>query len=311
MIQKIIKAFQALIVFLILLILVYPLIIVSSYYLVFRNKVYPKVDVINFNLGGQDKKTALEILTNKINEANIKNIIIEYQDKTWEINLNELGFNYLTKETVDQAYNFGRDEDLKKDIILKWKAWQQGILFGLDYNLNNHLLEEQIATISSTINIPAIPPTIEIKQQPTKEISIEPGKSGKKVDEKQLYQSIKNNLSWLNNEKINLPVEDIYFLTSEQQIDDTKKRAQNLLNKTIILSWQQNQWPLEEKEIINFLNFNYGFDDNKIASYTAQLARSIDRSAENALFNFDNGRVIEFKPAENGQILDQKKPLIC
>jgi hypothetical protein len=59
--------------------------------------------------------------------------------------------------------------------------------------------------------------------------------------------------------------------------------------------------------MINFLSFTGGWDEEKIASYTAGLAKAINRPAQDALFNFQSGRVIEFKPAKEGLILDEEK----
>lgn len=307
MIQKVTKAFQVLIVSLITLILTYPLIITVYYHLVFRGKIYPKVKIVNLNLAGKTKKEGLILLKKKIEKQGLNSLIIEYQDKVWKINLAEIKFQYLPQKTIEKAYNFGRDKNLEKDIWIKWKAWKEGAKFNLDYQLDQDLLEEKIATIAALVDTPVIPPTIEIKTFPSKEIKIEPGKQGKKVDKNKLLNLIDNRIAQLNHEKILLPVEDIFPQITPQQAEKTKLQAQKLLDKKVILSFKENQWQLQDKEIINFLDFKGGFEQEKIASYTAQLARSIDRPPQNALFNFHQGRVVEFRPAQDGQELNQER----
>lgn len=309
MIQKATKAFQVLIVSLITLILVYPLIITVYYHLVFRGKIYPKVKIVNLNLAGKTKKEGLILLKKKIEKQGLNSLIIEYQDKVWKINLAEIKFQYLPQKTIEKAYNFGRDKNLEKDIWIKWKAWKEGVKFNLDYQLDQDLLEEKIATIAALVDTPVIPPTIEIKTFPSKEIKIEPGKQGKKVNKNKLLNLINNRIAQLNHEKILLPVEDIFSQITPQQAEKTKLQAQKLLDKKVILSFKENQWQLQDKEIINFLDFKGGFEQEKITSYTTQLAKSIDRPPQNALFNFVAGRVTEFRPAQDGQELNQERTI--
>ncbi|MFC1711129.1 VanW family protein [Patescibacteria group bacterium] len=314
MIQKFIRALQVLGIILVLAILAYPLITILSYHFVYKNKIYPNVSVLENDLSAKTKNQALILLNKQIQSQNFEHIEIKYNQQVWKLNLSDYGFKYLPNQTINKAYDFGRENNLKKDVLNKWKVWKQGIQLDLDFYLNNDLLQTNLATISATIDIPAIPPTIEIVYLPEKIISINPDVPGKTVNKTKLIQTIEAKLAKQNQPIINMPVDTISFITKDEQLEETKKRAENLLGKKIILSFLENEWQIEEEEIINFLNFEGSFDENKIASYSAQLARSIDRPAQNALFNFlangdqeNQGRVTEFKPARDGQHLNQQK----
>lgn len=307
MIQKTIRVFQVLVIGLISVILAYPLIIAINYHLVFRNKIYPKIKVVGFDLSGKTKEEGLALLKKKVEEEGLNSLIIEYQDKKWEINLADFKFQYLPQKTIESAYNLGRSKDLGEDMVAKWKIWRQGANLNLDYQLEQSLEKEKIATIAALINIPLIPPTIEIKTLPLKDIEIKQGKAGRTVNEKKLLQLIDERISQLNQEKILLPIEDISSKITPEQAEQTKERAKKLLDKKVKLSFKKDQWELQDKEIINFLDFEGGFDQPKIASYTAQLAKSTDRPPQNALFNFRQGKVTGFKPAIDGQKLDQER----
>ena len=74
-----------------------------------------------------------------------------------------------------------------------------------------------------------------------------------------------------------------------------------------MLGDETNQWELGGEDLIGFFSFTNGFDQEKIASWSANLASTINHPPENAAFQFVEGRVTEFRPAKEGKTLDQQK----
>lgn len=307
MIHKAIRTFQVLTVAVICLILLYPLIIIFSFHLFFSNKIYPNIKVLDLDISGKSKNQALVLLKTKISKDKLKDLTLIYQDKEWTINLSSLNFAYLSQKTILKAWLLGRNSNFKENALAKWHLWQNGANLNIDYQLENQLLDKNIATIAALIESPVIPPTIEIKTFPEKEVEVKPGKQGRKINHQDLQLLIYNNLSQLKQDRIIIPLDYISSQISQAQAEKTKQRAEKLLDKKIELSFQQNLWNLNDEEIINFLDFHDQFDKEKIASYTAQLAEVLDKPPQNALFNFSGGKVIEFKPAAAGQKLNQEK----
>ncbi len=298
---------QALTIIIVLILLSYPLLTAVYYNLVFKNKIYPKVFVLNIDMGSKTKSQALNLIKNKVQESNFNTIVLNYQNQQWQLDLNSLQFNWLPEKTADKAFLFGKQKEL--NILEKWKLWQQGKNFSLDWEINHNLLNQHIATIASKLNVPVVPPTIDLVLDQTgkKIIEVNPGRSGKELNQKNIINTISNQLSNLENNPLELALIDIYAVEDPEKLAETKTRAENLIDKKIKLEFNNEVWFLEDKEIVNFLNFEEGFNEVKIASYTAQLAKFIDQPPQNALFNFNQGRVTEFKPAQDGQTLDQKK----
>lgn len=307
MIPKLTKVFQALLVFFLAAIIAYPLIIAAKFGLIYKNKVYPKIKVVDLDLAGKTKSQALDLLKKQINNKNIKFLTLKYKNNTWQIDFNRLNFLYLADKTVNKAYSLGRKKEFQESILSKWQLWQQGANLPLDYQLDDSLFNQQVATIAALVDQPAIPATIEIKTIPAKHVEVIAGKQGKQINQEKLKKQVNDSLSWLKTEEVVLPVENILPQITQNQAEKTKIRAEGLLNKTIKIGFKQDNWLLEDVEIINFLDFETGFDKEKVASYTAQLAKLIDRQPQNALFNFQNSRVVEFKPASQGFKLNQEK----
>jgi vancomycin resistance protein YoaR len=294
------------------------LILAASFFLVltvcllfhfaFWQKIYPGIKVANLDLTGKTSVQASKILEQEISLREVNVLRLNYQDQTWAVSLADLKFNYFPSTTSRQAYLIGRSGNFPEDIKQKLKGLRKEINLDLDYQLDQLSLEKTIASISAQINVPSIPPTIQlIKENNYSSIQIQTGEPGKKVEEDKLKQLIDQHLAQMLELSLTLPVEELLPQTTQEQAEITKQRGEKLLGKNLVLSFAENSWQLDEAELINFLDFSGGFDQEKIASFTAQLAQSIDRSPQNALFNFQNGRVTEFKPAKNGQALDQEQ----
>lgn len=267
--------------------------------------------VNNISLAGKTKDEAIKSIPYPVSNLSANGQGIPYhplkfnfEDKSWQIDLENLDLKYLPEETVQRAYLVGRSGNLKNDFLAKWAAWNKKINLGLSFKIDQLELNKHIATISAQIEKPTIPPTIKIVNN---KVEIQPGEAGKKLNKPKLLELIDKKISYTDFSPIKLPIESILPEITQAEAEKTRQRAEKLLGKSIKLAYDKNSWTIEEKELTDLLSFKNGFDEVKIASYTASLAKSIDRSAQNALFNFSNGRVLEFKPARDGQTLTQKR----
>jgi len=317
MIQKMNKRLQGQLkvgVIILAIILFLGLSLIISFHLVFWQKIYPGIKVAEINLGGKTPEQASKILQ-QVSLKQKKSLKLSTETKqglAWEISLDNLGFIYLPTETGKKAFLIGRLGNLKKDFEQKIEGLQKGINLDLDYQINRANLKTSIASIAAQIDIPAIPPSIQvIKDEAGSRVEIQTGQPGKELEQEELIKTIYSKLGQVEEPNIALPIKSLLPYISQHQVETTKARAGRLLGKTLTIGYQENSWSLDEAELINFLDFSPGFNEEKIASFAAQLAQSVDRPPQNALFNFSGGRVTEFKPAKFGQALDQEQTLLA
>ncbi|MBM3205905.1 hypothetical protein FJZ41_03610, partial [Candidatus Shapirobacteria bacterium] len=233
-----------------------------------------------------------------------------FDGQQWPLDLQEINFSFQPLKTAQRAYQIGRQGQAWLDFKTKVSIWFQPQNLELDYNLDQEVLRKKIADISEQIFIPAIEPTIKLNEKPQADepkIIIEPGKDGQEVDQRQLLNLLHQQLATANFNPLEIPVLKTSPTLTETQISQTKTRAEKFLEKKLILAEEQSHWELGDKDLIGFLSFTNGFDQEKIASWAATLATNINRLPENAAFQFVEGKVTEFRPAKEGKTLDQKK----
>jgi len=284
----------------------------ACYHLAYWHKIYPGVKVLGQSIGNQTIVQATSIIEKFMTTVQ-PHLELKNEQQEWSLDLNKAEFSYQPQVTAKKAYQIGREGKPLKDFKNKTKAWLKGVNLNLDYTLKQNLLEEQIATIAAQIYIPAIEPSIEITQilpvGQTSRISIQQGKDGQELDKRQLVSSISQQFATAAFQTINLPLIKISPTLTPQQIENTRQRAEKFLDKKLILTTEQTKWELKEEDLIEFLSFTNGFDQDKIASWSASLATSINHPPQNAAFQFSEGKVVKFRPAKEGQTLDQKKTI--
>jgi len=282
------------------------LLVGTAYHLAYQQRIYPGVTILGQPLGNKTLAQA-ETIIRQLGDQAATTLTVTDGRQQWTLDLVQLEREYFPRQTARRAYEFGRGSPLWSGLVKKVKAWFSPRDLSLDYSLNQSLLEEQITAISQQVYIPIVEPTIKITSHAT--ITTQPGQAGRQLDRRHLFGRIDYALSRGSHQAIPLPLIQLSTQLNEQQIKDTQNRAQNLLNKKLTLANQDEQWQLTDEELIGFLDFVGGYQQGKISQWIQELTVSINRPAQNALFQFlpGRGRVVEFKTAQTGQSLDETK----
>lgn len=276
-----------------------------SFQLAYLNRIYPGVSVAGIKIGNKSKSEAKNILAQKIKDSAPFKIVFKGPDsKTWEKNLSDLGFAYKIDETVNTAYQIGRQNNPLISLREQGKAWLKGTDLPFLYQINEKTTDNMINEISQSLFIPIINPQINISG---KEIVIDPGKVGQEVDRRTIMAAVSQQLSSLKNDPINISLIQTNPQLTNDEIETTKKRAQKLLGKSLSLTFEDQAFAVPDKDLIDFLSFNSGFDSVKVSDYVKNLSSTINRPAQNAAFQFSDGKVTMFKPAKEGIVLKEKE----
>jgi len=277
-----------------------------TYHLAYWDKIYPGIKVLSLNLSNRTQAQAMDKLTDFLNQKDFHQIQVQYDSQSWVISFESIKFQPETETTIQKAYSLGRKDSFIENLQTKWQAWHQGLNLPLSYTLDEDSLREQIATFSAEIYVPTVEPQIKVNGQL---VGIEPGKAGQEVNQRSLLLQIKQQLQNYQTEPIILPVIQLDPQLTEEETEETKKRAESLLGKSIKITVGDQVFNLDQEILISFLDFRHGFDQVKIEEYLKNLGQSVNRPPENAAFRFENNRVLVFKPAEQGIEIDEKQAL--
>ncbi len=233
------------------------------------------------------------VLPEQINlQLNDQKITISTASISASIDTNRTAGNILYRRLDEGIVNYVKYFFNKKD-------------FNLTVSYNTDELSKAIETISSQFNQPFVPTELVVKN---KLISATSGSIGVVIDQQQLQEQIISNLSSGKfNEIISIKTNSVGFIPNNDQISQTISRAQKLIGKSITLITSSDKVTIDDLTLISWLDFNNGFQTDKINDYSQNLSKSLQHDPIDAVFKFENGKVLEFQSAKNGVGVDSNK----
>lgn len=278
--------------------------IVSIYHLAYSNKIYPFVRLGSVELSNLSLETAENKLTQMVPE-NLGEIRLRFSNQEWGLNLADWEIKYEPRLTAQKAFLRGRSQGFWQDLSLKWQQWQKEAVINMEIEFNQEKLAESVEMITAGLVEEPMMPSLSLNSGG--KVDLEPGKNGRLVEKDQLIQTVMERLVSLNFSSVEIPIKLVKIEISTGELIRAQDRAEKLKEKSLTLKYENFSRTLAKEELINLIGFASDWDEEKIATLTASLATSINREAQNAVFQFDGQKVVEFKPALNGIKVDEEQ----
>jgi vancomycin resistance protein YoaR len=281
--------------------------LVSLYHLAYNQKIYPYIMVGSVDISNLRVEEARDRLE-KLLPTGEPVIELLFGNQSWPVALS--GLKYDTQATAESAYILGRSEGLVEDFKTKWRLWKEREQVLAKFEIDKEALNMTVDLILTQINHPSIEPALKLEEDGV--INLTPGKNGREVDRAELIESISRSVGSLNFEPMEMKAEIIQFEITGEEFARAQERAEKLKDKSLRLSYESYSETLSGQELLDLIDFSTrgrpapGWNEVKIASVTASLAKGINREPQNASFRFEGGKVAEFKPALMGQELDEE-----
>lgn len=285
------------------------LLVLSTYHLAYRQKIFPGVSLAQIPVGNLSFSQASKLIQKSLPPSS-QTIEFIASNQKFSISCQEIDLQYQIQESVSQAFNVGRQKNIFNNLQQRFTAWNQGINLPLSYQIDQSLLNQKIASIAAEIYVPPVDPSIEIiTSNQTKQAIVNPGQPGKELDRHHFRQELDRKIASLDFSPSSLYIATTSPVLSLTEVEKIAQRANFLLGKKLKLISQDKEWTIDENQLINFLSFQKDYNYLKIVDFTSEIAKSIDHEPVNASFQFQNDKVIEFKPAQNGLSLNQFKTI--
>jgi len=264
--------------------------------------------ILNYNksasntkiLGKDYSHLSRQEIINKLSQDFIlpENLKLEYQQKTFNISTASISASINTDKIAGNILYRRLDEGIVNYVKYFFNPKE----FSLIINYDSPSLTKTIENISSQIDKPFVPTELILKD---KKISTNSGSIGLSVDQSKLQEQILNNLSFTNfSETISIPVKSIGSIPDDNQVNQTISRAKKLIGKSIVLVTPSDRVTIDDQTLISWIDFDNGFQQDKISSYSQNTAQSFKHDPVDAVFKFENNKVLEFQTAKNGIAVD-------
>lgn len=272
------------------------------YNLGFNTKIFPNIFVAGINLGGTSPREGAQILQNSVKTPQEINLFFEKGN--YKLDLKQFNFSYNFTASAQNAFNYTRTGniayDMEKRVILIFKPQN----LGLSTNLDGKKMDTTITVISDKITKNPIYPSAKVFN---KEIIIQKGEKGSKIDTKLLKAKIGQALAFNQNLNVEIPLKEIDPTLNDQQVNEFKSRAEKYIGKSINLNLDENTLTYDENDLLSLLNPKGGYDQQKIDNIVSTVASKYNSPPQNSRFVINAGKVKEFAPAKDGILVDQEE----
>lgn len=280
--------------------------LVSIYHWVYGQKIYPYVTVGAIELSNLSLEEGEKRLRQAVAEKP-STIELVFGNQVWPVELNEWKIVYDPQATAQQAYLLGRSRGWMKDIKTKWRQWQKKKKLEIKFDWDEKNLQETIHLMASQIEEPPIKPRLELIAG--KEVRLIPGRNGRLIKKEELKNLLLFKIGQLDFSQTQIPVEIVTVKASGEEMAQAQTRAEELKDKKLQFKYGVVSQELKGQELLDLIDFKGGWNEERVASFSMRLAQRINRPAQNAVFQFDGKRVVEFKPALTGLKLNEEKTI--
>ena len=274
----------------------------TAYSAAYNGKIVPGVRVTGIEVGNLTGEQAAKILEARLEENNERSLIIRHGERVWRLSDDDLGVEVSIPLTINQAWMVARSGNIWERFGEVQRSFFEGIDLPLHVSIDENVWTEVVASISAEIEVTEIKPSLRIETvNGDKEIVYEPGKVGLDVDEAGLKRMMLEHWQWQDNREINLPVRQLRTEVSEEDVDRAKAKAENLIDSKLVVKLEDNEWILGEDELVGMIAIgNSEPDSERVKELVAIYAEGVNREPQNAVFVFENGKVVEFAPGRDG-----------
>ena len=264
--------------------------------------------VLNYNKSGNNtfvvdkdySHLSRSEITNRLNQDFIvpQKINLQFDTQVFYLNTASISASINTDKTAGSLLYRRLDEGIFKYI----KYFFNPKKFSLKIDYDDKQLNEVVENIASQIEKPFVPTELVLKN---KNITVSPGVSGLFVNQELIKKTIVNNLEFAKfNDSILIETKVVGEIPNSTQVEQTIDRAKKIIDKSIVLSTDLDTITIDDQTLISWIDFNNGYQLDKINIYTQNIAKSFTKDPVDAVFKFQDGQVTEFKPAQNGIIVN-------
>jgi len=176
-------------------------------------------------------------------------------------------------------------------------------VYRLSIDYQPDLLNQFITDIRAKVDKPFIPPQIEVDSQG--HLSVTNGVLGQSVDVTQLTQDIINHLSYLDPSPISLSLTSLGHLPTDDQISTLLSQAEKLKGKQLVLNIPHSDpYLVTDLTLMSWLSFYSSLDQSKLLQFINELNLSLRQDPVDAVFQFENGKVSQFRSSQPGRFID-------
>lgn len=286
-----------------------------------QGKIYPKLYLGSYQLGGLSQDEALRLISEKTSEFNKKGLDFSYNNKklnvspivsagsdAYAVNIFE-----IKPEKNLQLVLAYQGENFVSYLRYRWRLIFQDVQLNFSYDLNREELTKILSEAFRDQEIPAINAGFKLASEKDLKFELEAEKAGKRIDYEAALNEVEKKLSLLDQQVIFLKTKTEYPEVYQKDLPALEPMAKEILNQgELNLNFEDKKWTVGLAKIASWLktekkdkSISLNFDQEKIQEFLKnKIAPEIDKEAALPRFSMVNSRLANWQVGEDGQKLN-------
>lgn len=281
-------------------------VVMAAYELAYGGMILPRVlvsgvDISNMNKAAAKRRLEMEFVSNP------SSIQLYYRGQTIT-DANSVSKKYDFDWAAEQAWGLGRGGNPVNKINERVRMFFRPKQIDLPISYDGDALDGMIAKAVGSINQESIPPKIKIDD--AGEIRIEPGVDGLMVDEESLQKAVVADLVLPGGHTIEIPTKVDSAAIENTRVNQALEIANKWKGRDLRLFYKVYSLRLTTEEIFKMIGLaQTPVNNDEVNRLLVLVKPMVETEAKNAIFNFDEGKVVEFSPEVVGVKVDEGKLL--
>ena len=289
--------------------------LVTLHNLKYEGRAFPGVYLCGQSYAGSSKTDAVVALDNRVADAYRDQMSFVYADKTYTVDISDLGIRIDTVRSADKIFAYGHGDDIMKNIREQLALLNGTVDFTNELSYDSYLIGEakweEIAKIET--------PTSDFTYgwDGGKFVPVA-AKDGIVIDRDKLKKDIENNLINFRNDPVRIELIEEHPVIKKDTSGKALQQAQNLIEKKIVIAYGDESWDVAKEDFIRWISFTPDLssenpalalspDKQAIKEYMSSLVPEINREPVNANLEFKDGKVGVFALSQDGISVDVDK----
>lgn len=276
--------------------------VMVAYQLAYDKVILPRVVISGIEVSNMDKEEAKQRLANAFS-ASPNRVRLVYRGKTLA-ETTTLRVSYDFGWATEQAWLLGRSGNPLTKISERAAMFSKPIMIDMPTDYDVDAVEGIITRVAGEINQEG--KTAEIHLDETGEIKVETGVDGLVVDEAGLRESLAWALRLPGEQTIEVKAMIDSFAIDSNRVNQALESAKNWKDKELRLYYRDFSYVLTTKQILKLLSLTAApINFEEAGALLARIKPEVEKGVKNAVFNFENGKVIEFSAEVNGVAIEE------
>ena len=286
---------------------------------VYADRIYPGVYVLDYDLSGLTEAEASQLLSEKLDYTYAGQVQFTYQDQDWSASPIDLGYMVDPSSSAHAALMVGRSGWLVPNLVEKGRAWFQGVRLSPLMFYDERIAQLYLQNLAVTLDAPMVEASLELAQA---EVIVRNGQIGKKLDVDASLVTLSEMLTSMQSGIVALTVEE-----TQPEILDASAQAElarSILSEALVLtalegSDESGPWTISPEELAGMLAisrvsngegvdpvYQVAVNEDLFVAYLNTLAADLHIDPVNTrfMFNDDTGLVEVIEPAVIGRDLN-------